>query len=230
MFFLVWYLILVDSLESKNPLYFRSHRNLFFYVFNPSHNVREIYVLRGNIYQVSGSKTSWIFTILPKISSYLLYVKILLEVVPWRCWCCCCCWIMWSQYCCCMLCCLSMLFWIKLDIRSTNQNKYQRFVCYYCLYYCLPIGTGKTTVLLFSAEMLFKVWRYRSWNKNIWSVFFPLAAQKKEPDVSFTLKNTQYDPAIWSIWMLLGPWEPAHKELLVYINPWFAAKYALSIN
>ena len=122
MFFLVWYLILVDSLESKNTLYFRSHRNLF-YVFNPSHNVREIYVLRGNIYQVSGSKTSWIFTILPKISSYLLYVKILLEVVPWRCWCCCCCWIMWSQYCCCMLCCLSMLFWIKLDIRSTNQNK-----------------------------------------------------------------------------------------------------------
>ena len=27
----------------------------------------------------------------------------------------------------------------------------------------MSMGTGKTMVLLFSAEMLFKVWRYLSW-------------------------------------------------------------------
>ena len=36
----------------------------------------------------------------------------------------------------------------------------------------LPMGTGNMIVLLCSAEMLFNVWRYRSWNKfwiYIWS-------------------------------------------------------------
>ena len=57
--------------------------------------------------------------------------------------------------------------------------------CFWCIDMkvdMMSIGTGKMMVLLFSAEMLFKVCRYLSWEENVetslWSMFWELSPAK----------------------------------------------------